>query len=321
MIPQTKKIASNFVKLFLAIVLLIYVFRKMNVNISDVLTSINQPVCLLEALLCSIVVNTLVANNRWHTFLSMIGVKESFWRLVQINWVSSFLGLVLPSSQGYDILRIYNIEKRHPEARGKVGSTVFVERILGLICLAFIATGAWSIVNVNVSFWPIVILVTIVAFMVWIIMSNWWYQHIQQWLQSIKILHRVIDYLSKLYDGLHTFPFNKSLIWSILLILMLQLSNIFVVYLLFEACGCHVDFIYHLCYQPLISVVTMIPITFGGIGIREGGFVYFYTQLGVAGDIIIAVSLLYYVVITLIPAFLGGILYLIDTIKGIKSKL
>jgi len=301
-------------------VILYVICSKFGVNLSDFKHQIDNSYYCILAVFTPIIVTTTLSSNRWKSFLSMVGVKEKSTFLYRLILISSFWGLILPSSQGYDVLRIYNIEKRHPEARGKVGSTVFVERILGLICLAFIAAVAWLFVNVNVSFLPIVILVVIVAFVLWIILSRWWYMHIQQWISLIKIQPKAVGYLSKLYEGLHTFPFNKSLLLSIVLILMLQLSNILVVYFLFEACGCHINFIYHLCYQPLISVITMIPITFGGIGLREGAFVYFYKQLGLPGDIIIAVSLMYYVVITLIPAFLGGILYLTDTINGIKSE-
>lgn len=320
MTQRTKKIVSALVKLLLAVALLIYIFHKMDVNIGGIMSSVVLPVYLLGALFCSSVVNTLVANNRWRTFLTMIGVEESFWRLVRVNWVSSFLGLVIPSSQGYDVLRIYKIEQLHPEARGKVGSTVFVERILGLICLAFIAAAAWLFVNMNISFWPILILVAAVAMVVVIIRNDWCYCLIQRVLGAIPFAPKTFGYLGKLYEGLHAFPFSKGLIGSILLILLLQFSNILVVYFLFEACGCHVDLIYHLCYQPLISVITMVPVTFGGIGLREGGFAYFYTQVGVPGETIIAVSLMYYVVVTLIPAMLGGLMYLGENVKKINCE-
>lgn len=315
-----RHILKTIIKIIISTILCVVIFKKLGINVSNIIKSVQNIPLLLLSVITPLLCTTALSANRWKSFLNMIATRESFLYLYKTILISVFCGVALPSAQGADIFRIYYIEKRHPEARGKVGSTVFVERILGLICLAFIAAIAWLFVNVNVSFWPIVILVAIVVFVVWVIMSNWWYLHIQQWLQSMRILPRVMNYFSKLYEGLHTFPFNKSLVWSIVLIFMLQLSNILVVYFLFEACGCHIDFIYHLCYQPLISVITMIPITFGGIGLREGGFAYFYTQLGISGDVIIAVSLMYYVVITLIPAMFGGILYLTDTIKGIKSK-
>jgi uncharacterized membrane protein YbhN (UPF0104 family) len=62
----------------------------------------------------------------------------------------------------------------------------------------------------------------------------------------------------------------------------------------------------------------MIPLTFGGIGFREGGFALFYIQLGVPNTIIITVSLLYYIVISIIPALLGGVIYLFSSYKRLR---
>lgn len=273
---------------------------------------------LLIAISFPAIVTTYISVNRWRTFLSMIDVEENTWNLTKINLVSAFLGIVLPSSQGFDFLRIYKIEKAHPAKRGVVGSTVLVERIIGLICLLFIAVISWiSVENLNSLFY-ILSLASVLLFMIIAIVNNKIYNVMKCLLQSIPFGRNIFNYIGKLYEGLHTFPFNKNISQSIMLIFLLQLSNIFVVYLLFLACGVEIDFIHHLCYQPLISVMTMIPITFGGVGIREGGFVFFYSQLGVPNSTVILVSLLYYISISIVPALVGGCIYLLQTMKILR---
>jgi uncharacterized membrane protein YbhN (UPF0104 family) len=68
-------------------------------------------------------------------------VHENVISLAKINFMAIFYGLVLPSSQGFDLIRIYMIEKRHPQKRGKVGSSVVLERIIGMITLCIIPWG------------------------------------------------------------------------------------------------------------------------------------------------------------------------------------
>lgn len=311
-----KKVIITILKLFLAIAILIFVIYKLNVSYTDIFNSIKSYEIFAITLFFPTIVTTFISINRWKTFLSMVGVSENLWHLAKINLVSTFLGFVLPSSQGFDVLRIYEIEKAHPHHRGKVGGTVFVERLLGLICLLLISTVSWIFVGNKDSILSILLLFVIVICIVFVILNNRCYNLLQFFLHKIPFCKKVWSYLGKLYKGLHTFPFNKDIVWSILLILLLQLTNIFVVALLFESCGCHIPFIYHLCYQPLISVLTMLPITFGGIGIREGGFAFFYTQMGVDNSVIISVSLLYYLVISIIPAIVGGIIYLCLALKN-----
>ena len=316
--PTAKKILVNTLKCFLSIGILLFIVHKFNVQWTALSDLIAEPIWIGVAVFLSLVVATTLANNRWKSFLGMIGVEESFWRLVCLNWKSGFLGLMIPSSQGYDVLRIYNIEKAHPESRGKVGSTVIVERIIGMICLIFIALTALMFVGEGSFVWPIMILIAIIAAIVFVVRNQWCAKKINVLLESSRFMPKASAYILKLYNGLHTFPFDGRLVWSIFLILMLQLSNILVVYCLFRACGCNVSLVYHLLYQPVISVITLIPITFGGIGLREGGFTYFYTPLGVDPGVLIAVSIAYYCIMTLLPALLGGVVYWTELVKTKK---
>lgn len=308
-----------FLKLTFSVCLMIIIFKHFDINIKELFVKISNFKYLLLALIMPIVVTTALSANRWKSFLLMIGINESFFNLYKIILISVFCGMALPSAQGADFFRIYNIERKHSDYRGIVGSTVFVERIFGLICLMCIATIAWVVCGSEVSFLPILILMLIVFLSVFFIINDCCYKFFMGVLNSTRFAPKIFEYIKKLYSSLHSFPFSKGVIWSVLLILLLQLSNIIVVYLLFDACGYHVDFVYHLCYQPIISVITMIPITFGGIGIREGGFVYLYSQLGVPVEILVAVSILYYFAITLFPSIFGGFLYLCDIFRVSKK--
>mgnify|MGYP001112029718 FL=1 len=64
----------------------------------------------------------------------------------------------------------------------------------------------------------------------------------------------------------------------------------------------------------------MIPLTIGGLGVREGFFVYFYGLLDVPPNIAVSASLANYTLMVLIPAAGGGIIYLWDTIRDNRLK-
>lgn len=70
--------------------------------------------------------------------------------------------------------------------------------------------------------------------------------------------------------------------------------------------------------MPLIYILSMIPLSISGLGIREGFFVYFYGLIGVEPSIVIAVSLINYLILSVVPALIGGIIYIFSDI-GIKD--
>jgi uncharacterized membrane protein YbhN (UPF0104 family) len=56
----------------------------------------------------------------------------------------------------------------------------------------------------------------------------------------------------------------------------------------------------------------MIPITFSGLGLREGVFIYFYNLVGVASEKALIASLLTFLIQIILTAIIGCFLLLID---------
>lgn len=123
------------------------------------------------------------------------------------------------------------------------------------------------------------------------------------------------------HESLVEFSFHKVFRSSIVYISLFQLSTILVGWFLFRACGQSVPFGIHLAFYPVIVTFAMLPVTIGGVGLREGGFAYFYPLVGVPPDVAIAVSVLNYLVLNLLPAPLGGILWLLDGRKRGRSAI
>ena len=128
-------------------------------------------------------------------------------------------------------------------------------------------------------------------------------------------LKKIFNYAAKVHKAVAYFPYRKILLSSIILILAIQLATITSVYLVFKAYGIHLPLYVHISIYPVIAILSMIPITISGLGIREGFFIYFYVQLGVPAETAVIVSLVNYVIIVLTPAFLGSLIYLYMLIK------
>lgn len=79
---------------------------------------------------------------------------------------------------------------------------------------------------------------------------------------------------------------------SLLLSLCFQILVIFSYFLLFSALGLNVSFYQLMLLVPIINLVSLIPVSISGWGIREGAFVLLFGQLGLTIDQAMSTALL-----------------------------
>src|SRR5438093_332209 len=84
-----------------------------------------------------------------------------------------------------------------------------------------------------------------------------------------------------------------------------QLAVVLAAFLAAEALGLHPGATALLAFVPAIAIVQVLPITVGGLGVREGAFALFLVPLGVPEDKALALGLLVYA-INLVVSLLGA---------------
>ena len=94
---------------------------------------------------------------------------------------------------------------------------------------------------------------------------------------------------------------GASLIFS----LIVQIDSILVMWILAQAIGVTTSFSTFLVFIPLINLTLLIPLTIGGLGLREGAYLLLFSSL--PAEVSITLSLLNYVVLLL--AGLPGALF------------
>lgn len=317
----------KYLRLFVSSAILFIIVFSTKIDFSATFASIGKPLFLIYCLIIPLFINPLISNNTWKIFLKIQGINESFFSLAKINFMSIFLGILLPSSTGFDAVRIYIIEKRNKQKIGTGGASVIIERLLGFYLLSMLAVIGSIVaqkhgVSSNVLFASLLINITILS-LFFVLSNKYLYSKLTDHLFKIKRGKKILKYISSTYGAINTFPFKKAIFLAVPLILFFQFSTIFCGFLIFKAFEVDIPFYYHLAFLPLISIISIIPVTISGFGLREGGFVYFYSLLGVNSNISFLISLLYYFVLMMIPAFIGMLIYVfgIDKYKPIKDEL
>lgn len=305
------------------IAIFVFIFRNFRLNLGDIFKAVNFHFVLCACLI-RVFVSPLISVNRWKLFLHQAGVDESFVALLKINMIAAFTGIALPSSQGPDVVRMIMIEKRHPSANLKNGtssSTVIIERIIGFVILAM--TGLiFSCVTDFPQKSQVILVIATINIIIWmaifLITNKHCYSKLTHFLNRSFPNNKIVGFLEKTYQSFIVFPYRKVLWSSVIMILGLQFCTIVIAYLCFLAFGVHISFLHHMAMYPIISILSIIPVTISGLGLREGFFVSFYSLLGVSPSLAVSVSLLNYCIEMLLMALLGGVIYLFETITNRK---
>lgn len=280
---------KTLVKLGVTIAVLLFTIFHFDIDFDLVFNSIQNVYFIFIAVFIPVLINPLIGNNRWKFFLKVQGVNEKIGTLIKYNFVSLFMGLALPATTGSDALRIYFIEKKHNDYKGRGGASVIIERLIGFLLLAILGLVGSIIVSIKTgSDKTIYILSIIIVFILFVFVSlknRWLFTKISNFLIKVKRFKKVSNYLHSLYQSLNLFPIKKSLKYTIPLILAFQFSTIVCGYLVFLAFAVDLPFYNHLAILPLIQIISIIPVSISGFGIREGSFVYFYRILGVNENI------------------------------------
>ncbi|HKA30245.1 MAG TPA: lysylphosphatidylglycerol synthase transmembrane domain-containing protein [Candidatus Binatia bacterium] len=88
-----------------------------------------------------------------------------------------------------------------------------------------------------------------------------------------------------------------------------HLSQVGVQYLLARAAGTSLPFSYCLVMHPVLSLMLAMPISIGGFGVREGGYLYFLTRVDVDDSIAVTMGLLWWLM-TAVSGAIGGLIFL-----------
>ena len=319
-----RNILKNLLKAFLGFGILFLLGRKFCISVDSLTGCIERWGFVLLACGIPLSIVPLVSVNRWKLYLALTGIGERFWPLWRINLISTFQGLVLPSTQGLDALRMYHIARRHPESSGGAAGSVIVERMIGMLVWCGIAIAGLPFVFPYLeSKWPVVFAVAGFAAAAIggaaLVVSPWFHGLYAGRRPKFILLSRAVSFLDATHGTLVNFPYRKVIWSSIGLIVVYQFCSITCVWLLFQAYGVTLPLYMHMAFYPVIAIIAMMPITIGGFGVREGAFAYFYSLVGVPAEVSVCVSVANYVVLCLLPAALGGVIWLWELVFGCRG--
>jgi uncharacterized protein (TIRG00374 family) len=231
---------------------------------------------------------------RWQTVLRATEHLVPMSSLLSNYFAGMFVSIFLPGSFGGDVYRSYAVAQKTKDLEVAIAS-VFLERFTGLTAvfalallglpLAFKILGSWDIIFL------FIICASIISGGTLLILSPRLLIWAEPWLQKLR-LGSIAARIAKIQIILRKFAqHRRALSLAIAISLVIQLAIPFYQYLLAIQLKIPISYMELLIFTPISIVVTLLPISFGGLGVQEGLWVYLFSRVGVSAEQAITLSL------------------------------
>jgi uncharacterized membrane protein YbhN (UPF0104 family) len=237
---------------------------------------------------------------KWRTLARTVGFERPLGTYMRFYFIGMFFNVFGPSTLGGDLVRsLYLGDGRRPVLA--VSSVVF-DRMSGLAVL--MAMGAIALMAAPQYQFPWPLTAAVVAGGIGVVVAWWTLPMLVCLLPTHNRMRRQVE-----HDLAPFWRDRAMLLRVVALSLCFHLSQVVMQWVLARAAGAAVPFAYCLIFHPLLAIVTALPVSVSGLGIREGGYMFFLGRVGVTEPIAVTVGLLWWLA-TLVGGVVGGGIFL-----------
>ncbi|USD24329.1 lysylphosphatidylglycerol synthase transmembrane domain-containing protein [Flagellimonas marinaquae] len=279
MTEKLRKKLITALKIIVSAVLIYFIFTK--IELKDVVQTLkkSEPLYLFLALLF-FVLSKIISAFRTNLYFHQMGAKVSQLSNLKLYLLGMFYNLFLPGGIGGDAYKGYVIQKVYQPGTKKVVSSLLLDRLSGMLLL-FIYACVLALLSKNEFFqsffWLIVAAIPLSVVAFW--------------------------FVNKIFFTSTLPVFWKSVSFSALV----QLAQLVCVLFVLKSLSVDMDFIEYLFVFLVSSIVSVIPLTIGGIGSREVTFLYGAKWLGLDESTSIGISFTFFLITALTSLF--GVIY------------
>ena len=275
---RVEKLFKNLLKLSITLWALYYVFRHIDVETLFHIIRTSDLTLLFLALL-AFNASKIVSAVRLNRYFRSLGIYLTEGKNILLYYFGMFYNLFLPGGISGDGYKIYILAKRYNSSYKRLFHATLLDRISGLSALLFLAGLLFTVSSYARLSEPML-------YLVWIgivlsIPANYW--------MTKRFFH---DFLS---------IFTTTTLLAFIVQLLQLFSAALIVWALPQTGASMVDY---LTLFLISSVVAVLPISIGGVGVRELTFLYGFGLIGQDTTTAVTFSLLFFL-ITAISSLLG----------------
>lgn len=295
------KKSITFFKITITAIIIIYLINITDFNLlADIILKSNKTLLFTSFLILLLI--TIFQAYRFCFVSSNFEININLYK----SWKNIAIGIlynqVLPSTIGGDSIRFLNLKELKYNTKNSVKS-IIIDRVYGLLSLCLICF-AGSLAIISFSFNSRFLIVTqLISFssIVFFLFSPFVFKkYFSNFLKKIKIFQLLND----LYFSNNNKIISKVLLLSIIIHLLVSTVG----FLILSALNVNFDFWPFIWLFLSSLLISTIPVSIGGWGLREGVFIISMRLIGIDAETSIALSFIY-AFETSIIGLIGGILW------------
>lgn len=279
MTKKQRKRLLSILKVLISAALIYFIFTKINIEDVLIILKKSKPFYLIAALLL-IVFSKVMASFRLNLYFHVIGVLLTQKSNLKLYLLGMFYNLFLPGGIGGDAYKGYEIKKNYEVKTKKVVSVLILDRLSGMLLIFSYACSL-----------AILLKETILKPYIWVFAV------------CIPLSIIVFFFLKKRFFSYVLPVFWKSTGYSALV----QISQLIAIWCILNALDIQLNTVAYLFIFLISSIVSVLPLTIGGIGSRELTFLYGAKWLNLDTNTSVSISLVFFLMTALIS--LIGIYY------------
>jgi len=305
---KLQKVFSFFLRFGLSVILILFLFRKFDLH--QVLTIIrNADMHFLALAIFYFTTCNILLLLRWAIIIRALDMHIPFSHVTLSFFIGLFFNLFLPSSAGGDVARSVNLFSR-TQHKARAVTSVVIDRLSGFISLILICGVSlilgYKYVNDSTVYLVMAVFLFILAAMILVLFSR------RVFTKFSRIFARAPHIVRQLMNLNEAFIMFRNrygaIVISIFISITSQMLFFLMSYYIVRSFHAKVGLIYFLIFMPIISFLTSLPISLGGLGVRDASSIYFFSKIGLGSSTALGLSLMNFVFLVAI-GLIGGILY------------
>jgi uncharacterized membrane protein YbhN (UPF0104 family) len=239
----------------------------------------------------------IVSALRWRILARPLGFDRPLSTYAGFYFIGMYFNLVLPTSVGGDVVRAWYLDG-HSGRRARAFLSVFVDRLSGLVILIALAGIATVLCPIELP--------------TWIRVSVWSAVGcaavglaVLPWLARLPLFQARLK-LGEDFSRCLALVFQPRVLG---LSVFVQAANVVIVWLVGRAISAPVPLSYYWVLVPMVTLITLVPVSINGLGVREGGTLLFLAPLGVPAATAVMLAFLWFCVYGA-AGLSGGLVYL-----------
>ena len=288
----------------------------------------NIPWYVVAALILIGIFRAWLSGLRWQLLNPDVSGQISNWQYFRLMMMAKPFNLIMPGALGGDFVRTAMTVNAVKNKKIDNVIAIIADRFVGLLSILILGTIAFLFaaeIPDRSTFFMILAFIYLAAGATVFIMTN---SKIITLLRKIACrwgtVGLMIDNIIQTWQNAMLFfkANKKNVIYGLLLCLPIHIISFFTAYLLAQSLAIDVSFLNISLIIALVWIVTAIPITISGAGVRELSMIYLFSLYGVDAEPATALSIYLYIISLLLG--LIGFLFIVDWGKwfsSIKLKL